>query len=184
MAVEPFSSLAELLVTLESLQEQPSDDVVPAQAHLLQTAELLAATHPDDPELVVAGLVHDIATALGLGEGDHELVGADLVTPLLGARVGALVGGHVDAKRYLVATEGAYGSLLSENSTATLRAQGGAMDEIELQSFRERVDWRAMVALRRADDAAKVPDARARPVGAWRELLESTVVRYSHLPGG
>ncbi len=119
----PFTSVEGLVWALEVLEGRPSDDVVGPLPHLLQTAELLAESHPDDPQLVAAGLVHDIASSLDLGDGDHGALGAELVTPLLGARVGALVVGHVDAKRYLVATDPAYRSILSENSTTTLRAR-------------------------------------------------------------
>jgi predicted HD phosphohydrolase len=177
VAVAPFSSVDEILEALSTPRPQPVEDVVPAQAHLLQTAELLAASHPDDPELVAAGLVHDIASALGSRDGEHELVGARLVTPLLGPRVGALVAGHVDAKRYLVATEPAYDSALSADSTVSLRAQGGAMNESEVSSFESRADRQTLLALRRADDAAKVPGVRVRPVAEWRELLEATAAR-------
>ena len=45
------------------------------------------------------------------------------------------------------------------------------MDRCEVSAFRERDDWEAMVVLRRADDAAKVPDAAVRPVAGWRALL-------------
>jgi predicted HD phosphohydrolase len=177
VAATPFSSVDELLDAFAALRGRPIDDVVPARDHLLQTAELLWVSHPEDPELVAAGLVHDIASALGARDRDHELLGADLVAPLLGPRVGALVAGHVDAKRYLVATDLTYGTLLSAGSTTSLRTQGGAMDETEVSSFRRRGDWKAMVALRRADDAAKVPDGRVRPVAEWRWLLEAAAKR-------
>ena len=120
----PFTSVEGLVWALEVLEGRPSDDVVGPLPHLLQTAELLAESHPDDPQLVAAGLVHDIASSLDLGDGDHGALGAELVAPLLGARAGALVVGHVDAKRYLVATDPAYRSILSENSTTTLRGGG------------------------------------------------------------
>jgi predicted HD phosphohydrolase len=171
VSATPFPSVEELVWALEELEGRPSDDVVGPLPHLLQTAELLAASHPEDPQLVAAGLVHDIASSLDLKDGDHGVLGAELVAPLLGARVGALVEGHVDAKRYLVATDLAYRSILSENSTTTLRAQGGGMDPSEVSAFRERDDWEAMVALRRADDAAKVPDAAVRAAAEWRALL-------------
>ena len=169
----PFPSVEELVRALEALEGRPGDDVVDPLPHLLQTAELLAESHPEDLHLVAAGLVHDIASALDLRDGDHGVLGAALVAPLLGARVGALVAGHVDAKRYLVATDPAYRSILSEDSTTTLRAQGGAMEPGEVSAFRERADLEAMVALRRADDAAKVPGAAVRPAAEWHALLET-----------
>jgi predicted HD phosphohydrolase len=171
MAVTPFASVDELVEALTSVADEPSDDDVPALPHLLQTAEQLESEFPEDPELIAAGLVHDIASALQIG-GDHARIGSLLVAPLLGSRVGDLVGGHTDAKRYLVTVEASYARRLSPNSTYTLGLQGGRMSEDEVAAFRDRVDYEALVALRRADDAAKVPGRSVRPVAQWRPLLE------------
>jgi predicted HD phosphohydrolase len=168
----PFSSVDELLAALASVSGAPSDDVIAALPHLLQTADLLASAQADDPELVAAGLVHDLASALDPRCGDHAAVGAMLVRPLLGPRVAALVGGHTDAKRYLVTVDDSYAGCLSANSTHTLGLQGGTMTDDEVSAFEARQDWAAMVELRRADDAAKVPDRDVPPVAAWRELLD------------
>ena len=167
----PFSSVDELIEALHSLEGQSSDDDVAALPHLLQTGELLVRAFAKDRELIAAGLVHDIASAMGIRSGDHAQVGAELVTPLLGERVGAVVAGHTEAKRYLVTMDQSYEEALSPNSTLTLSAQGGPMTRREVAAFKERREWRAMVALRRADDAAKVPDVEVRSVMAWRELL-------------
>ena len=122
--------------------------MVPAVAHLLQTAERLAATAPDDPELVAAGLVHDLASALDPDCPDHGPSGADLVRPLLGPRVAALVAGHTDAKRFLVTVEPGYADALSGTSTFTLIGQGGVM------APREQERFAGPRRLRRADPAA------------------------------
>ena len=170
METAPFSSVSALIAALESLDGMPSDEVVDALAHLLQTAEQLAS-RSHDPELIAAGLVHDVASALEPGCGDHAQAGATLVAPLLGRRTADLVGGHTDAKRYLVTVDRSYAGHLSPASTHTLLLQGGPMTDEELAAFRGRTDWAAMVELRRADDAAKVPDQAVRPVAGWRELL-------------
>jgi predicted HD phosphohydrolase len=164
-----------LLRLLAELQGQPGDDRVDAGAHLLQTAEHLAAEHPDDADLVVAGLVHDLASSLEPGVADHARRGAELVGPLLGPRVAALVAGHAEAKRYLVATEPGYAALLSPDSTFTLIGQGGPMDADEVAAFAARVDVDALLALRRADDRAKDPAAVVRPVEVWRPRVEQVV---------
>jgi len=179
MALTPFTSVDDLLAALESLDGLPTEDVVPALPHLLQTAERLDADPSSDPELVAAGLVHDLASALELGCPDHAAVGAALVEPLLGARVAELVGGHADAKRYLVTVEPSYADGLSENSTFTLIGQGGAMDVDEVATFAARHELRALLALRRADDAAKVPEAPTRSVRDWRGLLEQVATTTS-----
>ena len=164
--------MTELIEALGSLDGRPSDDVVPALPHLLQTAEILAVDYSDDPELVAAGLVHDLASALETGCGDHARAGALLVTPLLGERVGDLVAGHAEAKRYLVTMEPSYAGTLSANSTLTLEVQGGPMTDDDVDAFQKDTLWAAMVALRRADDAAKVPGRQVRSVVSWRPLLE------------
>src|SRR4029077_16709121 len=94
-----------------------------------------------------------------------------LVAPLLGARVARLVGAHVVAKRYLVATDPSYGAALSNRSTETLADQGGPLDEAELARLRADPDLDAILALRRADERAKVRGARVRGLDTWRPLL-------------
>ena len=42
---------------------------------------------------------------------------------------------HVEAKRYLVATEGGYGGALSDDSVISLGHQGGAMTDEEAPAF-------------------------------------------------
>jgi len=171
MTLVAFTTVDELFEALERLHAEPSDDVVAALPHLLQTADRLAQT-PGDEELVVAGLVHDLASALEPGCADHGDLGARLVADLMGERVAGLVAGHTDAKRYLVTIDPDYGARLSPNSTFTLIGQGGAMTPEGVAEFERRRDVEALVALRRADDAAKVPGQRVPPLRSWRPLLE------------
>lgn len=172
MTLAPFGTVDELFTALDRLHDERSDDVVAALPHLLQTADELARTFPDDDELVVAGLVHDLASSLQPGCADHGGVGAALVEPLLGHRVAELVAGHTVAKRYLVTVEPAYGDGLSPNSTFTLIGQGGVMTPAEVEAFERQPDVAALIALRRADDAAKVPGRQVPPLRSWRPLLE------------
>ena len=123
--------------------------------------------------LAVAGLVHDIADiAFPHDHGDHAARGAALIEPLLGARVARLVGAHVVAKRYLVATDPAYRSLLSARSVETLHLQGDALSPTGIDALAADPDLDAILTLRRADEAAKDPDAHPAPLAAWRPLLE------------
>jgi predicted HD phosphohydrolase len=140
--------------------------------HALQCAANLSASHPDDPDLIVAGLVHDIADiAFPHDHGDHAARGATLVEPLLGARVARLVGGHVVAKRFLVATDPGYRARLSPRSIETLQLQGDALDASEIAALASDPDLEAILALRRADEAAKDPSARPVALDTWRPLL-------------
>ena len=110
--------------------------------HALQTAALLAQRHPDDTELAVAGLVHDIGHLLPGGRDEtHAADAAAAVRAALGERVAGIVGLHVEAKRYLVATEGDYGGVLSGDSVVSLDRQGGALAAGEVAAF-EALPWR------------------------------------------
>ncbi len=142
--------------------------------HGLQCAALLAVSDPDDIELQVAGLIHDLAHPWdGPGQPRHGAMGAEAVEPLLGARMAALIEGHVPAKRYLVATREEYRAMLSPGSIETLAAQGGAMTELEIEQFEQVPHWEAMLSLRISDDGAKVPGAVVPPLSHWVEAIKS-----------
>jgi predicted HD phosphohydrolase len=142
--------------------------------HGLQCAALLAALRPDDLELQVAGLVHDLGSVLKPGQpAAHAGTGAAAIRQLLGRRVADLVGGHDDAKRYLVTTEAGYREHLTPQSRATLRVQGGLMDPGERTGFEDRWVFEALCALRRADDQAKVPGLTVPGLSFWRERVDA-----------
>jgi predicted HD phosphohydrolase len=161
-----------LLETLARGVELDDGEPVDVLAHSLQCAALLSERHPDDPELALAGLVHDVGTILRPDEpATHGATGAALVAPVLGRRVAWLVSWHADAKRFLVTTDPEYRSRLSPRSLLTLEAQGGPMDETTVAGLRAAPDLAALLELRRADDDAKVPGADVAPLNSWRPLL-------------
>jgi predicted HD phosphohydrolase len=148
-------------------------ETVDLLAHGLQCAALLAAAEPGDLELQVAGLVHDLGTIVCPGQSSrHARIGADTVRPLIGDRVAALVGGHDQAKRYLVTTDASYRDCLSPRSIATLRGQGGLLDPTERAGFEQRPDFDGLLALRRADDAAKERGRAVPPLEHWRRAVD------------
>ncbi|MEX0663424.1 MAG: HD domain-containing protein [Acidimicrobiia bacterium] len=168
-----ISSVDALLDVLGRGAGDTDGEVLDLLAHGLQCAELLAEAAPEDPELQIAGLVHDVGTVLEPGEpATHATTGAAAVAPLLGERVAALVAGHDHAKRYLVTADPAYRSRLSEFSVITLGLQGGEMGESERTEFEAGEHFDALVALRRADDAAKVPGREVPGLDAWRTTLD------------
>jgi predicted HD phosphohydrolase len=156
------------------------DEALDALAHHLQCAALLAERAPADPELQVAGLVHDVASTLWPGRpATHARVGGDLVEPLLGRRVAWLVANHDHAKRYLVTTDPAYRDHLSPTSIVTLEAQGGVLDERERAALDAAPDLDAVLVLRRADDDAKVPGRVVPGLERWRPVVEQVVAARS-----
>jgi gamma-butyrobetaine dioxygenase len=96
---------------------------------------------------------------------------------LFGRRVGWLVGAHVAAKRYLVATDPTYAALLSPASVASLGVQGGPMTPEEVAAFNGVPDAPAAAALRRWDDAAKVPGAPVPDLDLLERCFGRTLLR-------
>ena len=176
---EGFADVAALFDALRASQDADDEGGLPILDHSLQCAARLRETHPDDVELQVAGLVHDLGWlehvrgnwTLRL-DAAHDVAGRALVESLLGPRVAALVGGHVAAKRYLLATDPGYATLLSARSEETLGFQGGVMTADEVAVFEQRADRDDLVALRRADDAAKVRGASVDALASWRPTVE------------
>jgi len=174
--VSPVQSLDELFSVLEHSAELSDGESVDLLQHSLQCAQLLGNTASDDVELQVAGLLHDLGTMLEPGRPDtHARTGADSIEPLLGARVAALVGGHDQAKRYLVSTDPAYRSRLSGMSIATLAVQGGDMTDEECAAFEAGEHFASLIKLRRADDAAKVEGRNVPGLDYWRDRLHELI---------
>jgi predicted HD phosphohydrolase len=140
--------------------------------HALQTAVLLRVERPEDHELAVAGLVHDLGHLLpGIGDDVHAAVAAARVREALGARVANLVELHVDAKRYLVATEPDYGNVLAQDSVASLREQVGPMSEGEAALFAINPLAADAVRLRRADDNGKADGLVVPGLSDWEAVV-------------
>ena len=90
------------------------------------------------------------------GEDDlHEVVAADLLAPVFGAAVAEPVRLHVQAKRYLVASNAAYASKLSQDSVRSLQLQGGPMSPHECAAFESQPYFKDALKLRVWDDLGK-----------------------------
>jgi phosphonate degradation associated HDIG domain protein len=123
--------------------------------HALQTA-LLAEQAGATPPLIVAALLHDVGHLLGDGD-DHEALGYRYLAKYFGPDVCDPVRLHVAAKRYLCTKDEGYRAVLSPESQRTFLVQGGAMTDDEVREFESNPHFADALALRRWDDAAKVP---------------------------
>ncbi|MDX2030327.1 MAG: HD domain-containing protein [Blastocatellia bacterium] len=151
--------------------------------HALQSAALAAGEGASE-RLIVASLLHDIGHLLhrypeniaDLGvDARHEIIGAAWLGQHFDEAVTEPVRLHVDAKRYLCATEPAYLAGLSPASRKSLQLQGGPMSLEEAAAF-HRTPWTAdSVRLRRWDDQAKVPGLVVPELDSWRPLLDATL---------
>lgn len=149
-------------------------------AHALQAA-FLAEQAGEADAVVAAALLHDIGhlvdgadvTELERGRDDcHELKALPLLSQWFGEEVLAPIRLHVEAKRYLCATEPGYHEGLSEASRASLAVQGGVFDAASAAAFIAQPHAEAAVRLRRYDDAAKDPRCATPPPMHYLAVLQ------------
>lgn len=124
----------------------------------------LAKTNSASLELQLAAWLHDIGHLLSKegetptlkGHNDrHELVGSNFLKHLFPEAVFAPIALHVEAKRYLIATDSSYSEKLSSDSIRSLALQGGPLSIEECQNFLSKPFALDAIALRRWDDQAK-----------------------------
>ena len=155
--------------------------------HALQAAYL--ATRENAPQwLVVAALVHDAGHLLhdmpehvaDLGiDTRHEDLGHAWLAQYFGPEVTAPVRMHVDAKRYLCATDPEYLQLLSPASVESLQLQGGPFNAEEARAFEQQPFAREAVRLRRWDDQAKEPGLDVPGLESYRAAIEAAQLQAS-----
>jgi len=152
--------------------------------HALQTAAQ-AEEDGAPPALRAAALLHDLGhllsdlegtpTLRGIDDG-HERAALPALRGLFGEEVLAPIRWHVDAKRFLCATEPAYERALSDDSRRSLVLQGGPMTRAEQAAFVARPHAAEALRLRRWDDRAKVAGEKTPPFEHFLGVLESCVV--------
>lgn len=170
-APQRFTDVEALIDYVRGLGATTSDETpkMTELDHGLQCAYELSLAVPEDIELQVAGLLHDIAHRMDHEPGGplHGIIGGQAVIDLMGPRVAELVEGHVPAKRWLVTRDESYRSLLSPISIMTLEAQGGTMTDEEADAFEATTYWQDSLVLRRADDNAKTPGRQVPTLDHW-----------------
>lgn len=160
------------------------EEGVSALAHALQCAQLAEWAHADS-SLVAAALLHDLGQLMDGGPQDalhddqHELRALPLLAGGFGPGVLEPIRLHVQAKRYLVATDPRYEAALSPASQRSLVRQGGRMRPEEQLVFMARPHAAAALQLRRWDDLAKIPAKRTPPLAYYLALLRDEIL-YAH----
>lgn len=148
--------------------------------HALQCARLAQEQGSEDA-LVAAALLHDIghllhrdaADALRTGADDeHESLGAVWLGQWFGEAVTRPIALHVQAKRYLCATDPGYCARLSPVSVRSLQIQGGPLDPVASSAFASLAHARDAVRLRQWDDEAKCPGLATPGLDAFLEVVD------------
>jgi phosphonate degradation associated HDIG domain protein len=158
--------------------------------HGWQCARLARAARAP-PALTLAAWLHDLGHLVGPHQGTptldgiddrHESAGAALLRPLFGPGVASAVALHVQAKRFLAATQPRYANALSADSVRSLALQGGPMNADECNAFVADPSAVDALRLRVWDDQAKRPDlmpaSDERALQDLRHLM--AIVRSEH----
>jgi phosphonate degradation associated HDIG domain protein len=155
-------------------------DKVTQLAHALQCATLAEEAGAASP-LIVAALLHDIGHLVHqLGpdvarrgiDDRHEVRGRDFLGKWFAEDVTGPVRLHVDAKRYLCASDAAYFSILSPASVRSLALQGGPFPAALAEGFIGLPHAKGAVQLRRWDEGAKIPGRVTPDLDHFRPHLE------------
>ena len=154
--------------------------------HAIQCAYQARKAGCDD-QIVIAALLHDIGHLCaakdseqmdGYGVAHHENIGADFLKQHgFSDLVVALVRGHVQAKRYLVAKNPDYLCGISSASQETLKRQGGAMTEQEVEAFEQDPFFEEKVMVRRFEEYGKVVGAKVFELEEYRQMLTDHLER-------
>lgn len=181
---QPDAVVERIVALYESRGRRSYDGAVDQLDHGLQAA-VLAERAGASPALVLAALLHDIGHLLEDGvargaDGLHERLDARLLNAWFPQAVVAPVALHVDAKRYLVATDPSYAARLSEASVRSLSLQGGPFSRTEIQRFESSPHAEAALRLRRWDDAAKVAGAAVPSLRCFSGLMRGHFLLTTH----
>lgn len=162
---------------------QYSGEPVTQLEHALQTARLAEEAGASN-ELITACLLHDFGhmandlgatpTLRGLDD-RHQFHGVAALKRLFPDSVLVPIRLHVDAKRYLCATEKSYWAALSEDSRRSLELQGGTYSERDAAKFIAQPFAMDAVRLRRWDDEAKAAGIKTPDLAHYLEIASGCV---------
>jgi phosphonate degradation associated HDIG domain protein len=134
--------------------------------------------------MITACLLHDVGhlinvdarAAIDRGEdAEHEIRAQAYLATWFDDEVLQPIRSHVDAKRYLTATDPIYFSTLSHGSARSLAVQGGPFSKVEVVAFEAREHFQDAVQLRRWDETAKSPTAPTPPLEHFRRYVEAAL---------
>ena len=148
--------------------------------HMWQAAEY-AEAQGNSEEVILGALFHDIGHICtpydeehdmdGYGHIEHDKAGADFLRERgFSEKIARLVESHVDAKRYLCATNSEYHAKLSPASAKTLTFQGGPMSKDEVQAFEADPYIKDILKVRAWDELAKEENKPLPDLNRYKEM--------------
>jgi len=149
--------------------------------HALQCA-WMAEQEGRPASLIVAALLHDAGHLLHTSGNDaairgvddrHETIGANVLAHWFPDEVTEPIRMHVRAKRYLCAVDKTYAGTLSAASVRSLALQGGPFSDSDADTFLHLPFAAEAIALRRCDEAAKVPGTETPDLEHYAPLIRA-----------
>ena len=178
-----FADIAQLFA--ERGGEQYAGEPVTQLEHALQSAARGEAEGASDA-LVTAALLHDLghllhdfgATPTLQGLDDvHQYRALPFLRGVFGEDVLGAIRLHVDAKRYLCATQPEYYDSLSDDSKRSLALQGGIFSAEQAAAFMAQPGADGAVRLRIWDDLAKVKGLATPPLAHFMDRARRCVLQ-------
>jgi phosphonate degradation associated HDIG domain protein len=165
--------------------EQYTGEPVTMLQHALQSGYLGEQEGASD-SLVTAAFLHDLGHLLHeLGETPsmhgiddvHQYRVVPFLRGLFSDEVIDAIQRHVDAKRYLCATQPEYYESLSEDSKRSLKLQGGIFSKAQADQFIAEPGAPDAVRLRLWDDLAKQPTLETPGLAHYMQIARRCVLK-------
>ena len=184
-----FEKVADIVDLYRQCGDDMYDEEISQTTHAVQCARRAQEDGASTP-LVLAALLHDVGHLLEIRarastqvvtdmDLRHQDSGANALSVLFGEKVTEPIRWHVEAKRFLCATDGEYAQGLSAGSVASLVLQGGPMAIEECSLFLARPQSTDAVRLRRWDDLGKDTVNTPLSLSEFEELLLTLVSELS-----
>ena len=151
--------------------------------HMIQTA-MLAEKINCSSSLICSSLLHDYGHFILKNPDDlvkreidskHEDVGYEFLKKYFVNDVVKPIKYHVKAKRYLARDESYY-RILSKASKASLKLQGGIMNDNEAKEFESNKFFESSIKLRKFDEKAKETGQKIKSINEYKNLLFSKLI--------
>jgi phosphonate degradation associated HDIG domain protein len=176
-----FEKVADIVDLYRQCGDDMYDEEISQTTHAVQCARR-AQEDGAPTSLVLAALLHDVGHLLEIRarastqvvtdmDLRHQDSGANALSVLFGEKVTEPIRWHVEAKRYLCATDSKYAGSLSAGSTASLALQGGPMTAEECTQFLAQPQSADAIRLRRWDDLGKDTDNSPSSIDEFEHLL-------------
>lgn len=176
-----FEHVGDIVGVYRQYGDNMYDEEISQTTHAVQCA-LRAKREGAATSLVLAALLHDVGHLLEIHNRAsievvtdrdlrHQDSGADSLTVLFNEMVTEPIRWHVEAKRFLSATDVEYARSLSSGSAASLVLQGGPMSTEECVEFLARTQSTDAIRLRRWDDLGKDVDDIPATIDDFEQLL-------------